>query len=178
MENKHTPSTDKIGEEFGGIDSKAAARNERLFNYLLILAVLVVGGAIVYQFLVFGPGSKYAERDRQARLQLRAQKQATELAETEATERKEYRAATTAADSLRAAGQYEAAAFQLRNAVSIFPDSLTTRIRLLEVYAENCARNERQCASAENLGAQLQSRPDVANDATLRRRVKAVLGEE
>lgn len=173
MKDQQQRDTDKIGEEYGGIDQRSAARNERLFNYLLITAVVVVIGAIAYQFVVYGPGSKYAERDRQARLQRRAEQEAAKLATLEQTERAEYGAAIARADSLLAQRAYEAAAFQLRNAIAIYPDSLTTRVALLEVYAANCRGQERQCASARSLHERLSVRPDVQRDSQLARRVAA-----
>ena len=162
----------KVGEEYGGVDFKGEARNARLFNVMLITLVVVVIGAIGYQLLTYGPGTVYAERDKQARQALRAQQEAERLAATEALEREAYRRTVFSADSLFAAGQYEAAAFYLRNAASIFPDSLSTKITLLEVYRANCTDYDRQCASAASLRAQLLSRPDVQNNPALRERVQ------
>ena len=162
----------KIGEEFGGVDFRTEARNERLFNYMILLLIAVVVGAIGYQFVTYGPGSAYAERDRLARLAQREANQAADLRATEAGERREYYAALASADSLYRARAYDPAAFYYRRALRLFQDSLPVRVRLLETYAANCAAAERQCANADTLRARLLQRPDVIGDAALLERVR------
>lgn len=161
----------KVGEEYGGVDFSGQARNERLFNIGLLLLVVVVIGALAYQFVTYGPASPYAERDRQARLALREANQAADLRASQATERREYHAALASADSLFALQAYDPAAFYYRRALRLFRDSVPVRVRLYETYAANCARAERQCANADTLRVRLLQRPDVQNNAALLERL-------